>query len=182
MGNIYANDVLTPCYDFNGTLSTVLLCNDGQEFLVEELENGRSYNIYDASLTKKWNVTANNNNETINTINIHTENNIRFVDSSIRFTQSLINNDDELEYVIVKFSDLSNPTTAYGIKIMQTNGNCIANIDFGYSGSFEGCTFVQVGENLLWEIVLYVSEDNGPSTMNMFIKSTAQQTKGTLCN
>lgn len=67
---------------------------------------------------------------------------------NVYFTQAFFNNDSEIEYIITKQESVNEyDHTLQGFKIMQTNGNCFADIDIDIPK-----TTIETVDYYLWQI------------------------------
>lgn len=91
------------------------------------------YNVYNDNLEKIFTY-----NEEIADTNYYSRNLSQTNDASFYFSQLLFNTDSEFEYIVYKTRSVADSdgfkyTEYYGFKIMQSNNNCIADINFDSS-------------------------------------------------
>lgn len=98
-------------------------CKDGNEcfYLTNSDDSNKNiYTIYDKNFSEITTV----QDDAISNMQINYEG------ESTKFTQTLFNSDDEYEYIAAKQEHLNGYSViTRGFKIMQTNGNCIADIN-----------------------------------------------------
>lgn len=91
------------------------------------------YNVYNDNLEKIFTY-----NEEIADTNYYSRNLSQTNDASFYFSQLLFNTDSEFEYIVYKTKSVTDAegyqrAEYYGFKIMQSNNNCIADINFDSS-------------------------------------------------
>ena len=155
---VAGNGILTPSLNLSGEdLSIAAYCQGGEDYLVEEVSGASSsesdtYNIYNSSLRKVHTVT-----DYVRPVSFLNSINHAYDGDGERFlfSQTLLNNDVEFEYVVVKNRLVNEDygytyAQPYGFKIMQTNGNCLADITYStsYGTYMESFQFIQLKDKL----------------------------------
>lgn len=137
------NGILTPI-EFNGyDLSPVAYCQEGEDYLVESvMTNSETYNIYNSSWKKVCSIYE---DQVEDVALISSATHSYQGEDGFRFSQTLLNDDAEFEYVVEKEGDNYG---SKGFKIMQTNGNCLADITFTEEGYIEAPRFILLKDKL----------------------------------
>lgn len=149
---VAGNGILTPSLNLSGGLSIAAYCQGDEDYLVEEISAYHApatYNMYNSSMTKVHTVT--DYVYDISFLN-STGHAYEGEDERFLFSQTLFNDDAEFEYVVEKIrlidSGYSSYEGTYGFKIMQTNGNCLADITFPDGESFGSLELIQLKDKL----------------------------------
>ncbi|AHF13878.1 hypothetical protein BARVI_09005 [Barnesiella viscericola DSM 18177] len=153
------NGILSSSLNLGGDdLSIAAYCQNGDDYLVEEVYSAGSnepnvYNIYDSSLQKVYTITDYVKNVSFLNSTNHA---YKGEDEKFLFSQTLLNDDAEFEYMVAKERevDMGNYSywETYGFKIMQTNGNCLADITFPEASSLETCQFIQLKDKMYFSV------------------------------
>ena len=110
--------------DYPGRPTLVQCCEPDNGYfyiatLVDEYDNPIQWTIYDKNIESVKTITKQENEE-IALIEINDNN-------DTYFTQTLLNDDAEFEYIVEKKNENG---ICYGFKIMQSNGNCLFDADY----------------------------------------------------
>ena len=160
------NGILTPI-EFNGyDLSPVAYCQEGEDYLVESvMTNSETYNIYNSSWKKVCSIYE---DQVEDVALISSATHSYQGEDGFRFSQTLLNDDAEFEYMVEKEGDNYG---SKGFKIMQSNGNCLADITFEEEDYIEGPRFILLKDKLYLlmscSYVNYLYEVNRQSSTNV---------------
>lgn len=155
--------ILMP-FSFAGDgLSLVAYSQGDEDYLVEEIfavapdpntaPGPDSYNIYNSSWQKICSVT-----DFVRAVSVLSSANYAYEGDSERFlfSQTLLNDDPEFEYIVEKNKFIENPGYSYyqtyGFKIMQTNGNCLADITYPDGSYLESPQFFVLKDKLYFAL------------------------------
>ncbi len=133
----------------------------GQAYVVNEEfgYSGRSVeiNIYDETFTKIRTFSVPSEIESLYFENYNTG-----ADglSSVYFTQTLFNNDDEYEYLVpIKVKNTNSWYDTVGYRILSTNGEELSHIEFGDGlYDYDGGNILHIGDNNFLKFRLYNSD------------------------
>lgn len=161
--------ILTPVANIGDDFSLVAYCQDGEDYLVAESTQTHpyadTYNIYNSSLQQVYSIT-----DYVKTVSfLNTANHAyQNEDESFYFSQTLLNDDAEFEYLVEKNKVIDNGgyayTSTYGFKIMQTNGNCLADITYPDNSNIESPMFIKLKD----KIYLSISYGSGTYTTQLY--------------
>ena len=155
-------------------MSPVAYCQEGEDYLVERFysSNSHVYNIYNSSWQKVHTVTDFVEGVAL----IGSANQSYQGEDDFLFSQTLLNDDAEFEYMVEKtivvdeggYSD----EQICGIRIMQTNGNCLADITFSTVGEIlEAPRFILLKDKLYlfftYDSIAYLYEVNREGSSNV---------------
>lgn len=149
---VAGNGILTPSLNLSGGLSIAAYCQGDEDYLVEEITVSydlATFNIYNSSMKKVYTIT-----DYVYDISFLNSAGHAYEgeDERFLFSQTLFNDDAEFEYVVEKIrlidSGYSSYEETYGFKIMQTNGNCLADITFPDGESFGSLELIQLKDKL----------------------------------
>lgn len=156
------NGILTPFSFAGDDLSLVAYSQEGEDYLVEEIlavapnpntaSGANSYNIYNSSWQKVCSVT-----DFVRSVSLlSSANHMYESDEGFLFSQTLLNDDPEFEYIVEKNKFIDGPGYAYyqpyGFKIMQTNGNCLADITYPDGSYLETPRFFVLKDKLYFAL------------------------------
>ncbi len=136
----------------------------GQAYLVSEYfgDSGGSVeiNIYDETFTKIRTFSVPSETEGFDFENYNTGADYSY---SVRFTQTLFNNDDEYEYLVpIKrpfTTDWGDDVRTVGYRILSTNGEELSHIEFGDGlYDYDGGNILHIGDNNFLKFRLYNSD------------------------
>lgn len=168
------NGILTSIPFSGDDLSPVAYCQEGEDYLVERFysSNSHVYNIYNSSWQKVHTVTDFVEGVAL----IGSANQSYQGEDDFLFSQTLLNDDAEFEYMVEKtivvdeggYSD----EQICGIRIMQTNGNCLADITFSTVGEIlEAPRFILLKDKLYlfftYDSIAYLYEVNREGSSNV---------------
>lgn len=153
------NGILTPLSFGGDDLSLVAYCQNGEDYLVECIRatapdfntspGASSYNIYNSSWQKIHSITDFLRSTAFLNSAHHA---YEGADESFLFSQTLLNDDAEFEYMVEKNRLVDTGGYAYyqpyGFKIMQTNGNCLADITYPEGTNMETPQFILLKDKL----------------------------------
>lgn len=145
------NGILTPSLNLSGDLSIAAYCQGGEDYLVEEITVSydlATFNIYNSSMKKVYTIT-----DYVYDISFLNSAGHAYEgeDERFLFSQTLLNDDAEFEYFVEKkklIEGYSPYWETYGFKIMQTNGNCLADITFPDGEGFGSLELIQLKDKL----------------------------------
>ncbi len=154
-------DSFTAIPDLNLTPGhTVAFVKEGQGYmlLTKRLDDGRDYLIYDKDLQQVANVfypNSENDSWSIYAPTLRVSNGAEYMDDNFYFSQTLFNDDEEFEYVMKVYKSGSYELSM--LRLMQTNGNCLAEISLAdYSWANLDYIFL-LGDQMYFVI----NDDNG---------------------
>lgn len=121
--------------DFIGYPNLVQYCEPNNEYIytetIDENHNPIQWTIYDENF-KSVKIITLQENEDIAEIEVNNNG------LDTKFTQTLLNDDSEFEYIVQKYNSEGANS---GFKIMQSNGNCLFNIDFDIIDKYNSASF-----------------------------------------
>ena len=148
------NGILTSIPFSGDDLSPVAYCQEGEDYLVERFysSNSHVYNIYNSSWQKVHTVT-----DFVEGVALTGSANQSYQgEDDFLFSQTLLNDDAEFEYMVEKTIEVDeggySDEQICGIRIMQTNGNCLADITFPEASSLETCQFIQLKDKMYFSV------------------------------
>lgn len=142
----YSADVLTPTSLFKGgKLTTVAFCKVGNDFVVDEKSDNAgnsTFIVYDKNLKKVFDVS-----DRVESIQyLSSSDNMHY--EYTEFSQTLLNDDDNIEY-IVSHGHTDNGWFQYtGLSLMQSNGKELASISLSSGISSVSLDAVKVGDRV----------------------------------
>ena len=168
------NGILTSIPFSGDDLSPVAYCQEGEDYLVERFyfSSSRVCNIYNSSWQKVHTVTDFVEGVAL----IGSANQSYQGEDDFLFSQTLLNDDAEFEYMVAKKREVNVENypywETYGFKIMQTNGNCLADITLPTVNEFlEAPRFILLKDKLylffIYDSIAYLYEVNRGGSSNV---------------